>query len=519
MLPVPAGGSGRPGMVGRSGELVGFVLAAGVTGVLTGLTAASFRVLLELAGRVRVGLVRWSHGSPVLGLLLVVVVCAAATAVAAWLVRRVEPHAEGSGIPRVEAVVEGRTEPGRFRILPVKYLGGLLSIGAGLALGREGPSVQMGGNIAIMVGAALRRGRADVRVLVAAGAAAGLATAFNAPIAGGVFVLEELVKRFDPRTTLATLVASATGFASARLLLGNGLLDRLTHTGGGTGTDFHTPVFAAPTLAHAPLVVVVGIVTGLLGVAYNRAVMSSLRVVDTSRWPAELRGALIGAAVGALGWFAPDLVGGGDDLTQQALLGRGTLLVVAGIFVLRFVLGVVSYAANTPGGLFAPMLVLGSHLGLLVGLAGVWLAPQETPAPAALALIGMAAFFTASVRAPVTGLVLATEMTGSTVLLPPMLGACAIAMLVAMMLGGTPIYDQLTDRATRAAQQNAAEQDAAEQDAAEQDAAEQDAAEQDAAEQDAAEQRQAHGGPVGGTGRSAPVSGHPGRAEPGPPGA
>lgn len=423
-----------------------FVVAAAVVGVLTGLTAASFRVLLEIVSRGRAVLVGWAHGSPVLGAVLVVLVCATATMLAAWLVHRVEPHAEGSGIPRVEAVVEGRTEPGRFRILPVKYIGGLLSIGSGLALGREGPSVQMGGNVAVMVGAALRRGRADVRVLVAAGAAAGLATAFYAPIAGGVFVLEELLKRFDPRTTLATLVASATGFASAHLLLTDG-----------SAAQFRMPVLTAPRLDQAPVVLVVGALAGLLGISYNWAVMASLRVADTSRLPVELRAALIGAAVGLLGWFAPDLVGGGDNLTQSALLGHGVALAITGVLALRFALGVVSYAAATPGGLFAPMLVLGSHLGLLVGVIGTQIAPQHTPEPAGLALIGMAAFFTATVRAPVTGLILATEMTGSTILLPPMLGACAIAMLVAGALGGKPIYDLLTERAVRASQQNATE--------------------------------------------------------------
>lgn len=419
--------------------------AAAVVGALTGVVAATFRVLLEHAGEARIALVQWAHGSPVAGFALVVVCCAVATSAAAWLVHRVEPHAEGSGIPRVEAVVEGRKPPGRFRILPVKYAGGLLSIGSGLALGREGPSVQMGGTIAAMVGRGLRRSSTDVRLLVAAGAAAGLATAFNAPIAGGVFVLEELLKRFDPRTTLATLVASAAGFASAHLLL---------HS---STSDFHVPPFAEPSLAQAPLVLAVGVACGLVGVAYNWSVIRSLGIADTSRWPVVLRAALIGAVVGAIGWFGPGLVGGGDNLTQQALVGHGTVLTVTGLIVLRFVLGVVSYAACTPGGLFAPMLVLGSNLGLLVGLLGQQVAPHETPEPAALALIGMAAFFTATVRAPVTGLVLATEMTGSTTLLAPMLGACAVAMLAAAMMRSTPIYDQLTQRAVVATRENAAE--------------------------------------------------------------
>ncbi|WP_228489206.1 ClC family H(+)/Cl(-) exchange transporter [Raineyella fluvialis] len=371
--------------------------------------------------------------------------CAAATAAAAALVHRVEPHAEGSGIPRVEAVVEGRTRPGSPLILPVKYVGGLLAIGAGLALGREGPSVQMGGNIGIIVSRITRRNSYDLRILVAAGAAAGLATAFNAPIAGGVFVLEELVKRFDPRTTVATLLASGAGFASAQLLLGDSI------------QLFRTAPLGRPRLEGAPLVLVVGLVAGLVGVAYNALVMASLHRMDASRIPREVRAGIIGAGVGAVGFLAPDLVGGGDLLTQQALLARGSILVVLGVLVARILLGVVSYAAATPGGLFAPMLVVGSHLGLLVGLIGRVTVPQWTPEPAALALIGMAAFFTATVRAPITGLVLATELTGVTDQLPPMLGACALAMLVATLLHSEPIYDALTSRAARAAQQNADE--------------------------------------------------------------
>lgn len=254
----------------------------------------------------------------------------------------------------------------------------------------------MGGTIAVIVGSVLRRSRSDVRLLVAAGAAAGLATAFNAPIAGGVFVLEELVNRFDPRTTLATVLASAAGFASAHLLL---------HPS--AAADVHVPALADPTLAQSPLMLVVGVTSGLLGVAYNAAVTKGLRVADTSRWPVVARAALIGTVVGALGWIAPAVVGGGDNLTQQALLGRGTIAAVTWMLVLRFVLGVLSYAACTPGGLFAPMLVL------------------------------------------------ATEMTSSTTLLAPMLGACAIAMLSANAFGSTPIDDQLTRRAVSAFKVNA----------------------------------------------------------------
>jgi CIC family chloride channel protein len=419
-------------------SLIGFVVAAALVGVLTGVSAASFRLVLEEAARLRASVAGWAHGSWT-GLFVVVLLCTAAAAVAAALVHRIEPHAEGSGIPRVEAVADGRVRPDRFRILPVKYIGGLLAIGSGMALGREGPSVQMGGTAAVIVATITRRNLADLRILVAGGAAAGLATAFNAPIAGGVFVLEELVKRFDPRTTVATLVASASGFAAAHLLVSS-------------GTEFHMARLADPRLVEYGWVVAIGIVTGLLGVLYNGAVMFALRRADASRLPREVRAGATGALVGLLVWSAPDLAGSGNNLTQNALLGRGALLAITGVLVLRFVLGIVCYAAATPGGLFAPMLVLGTQSGLIVGLIAAHLTPHAVPSLAACALIGMAAFFTASVHAPVTGLILATEMTGNTNQLPPMLGACAIAMLVAIALRSESIYDRLAERAAQTVQ-------------------------------------------------------------------
>jgi CIC family chloride channel protein len=414
-------------------SLIGFVLAAAAVGVLTGISAASFRLLLEQGARLRASLAGWSH-SHWWGLVVVMLVCTATTTLAAALVHRIEPHAEGSGIPRVEAVADGRVRPDRFRILPVKYIGGLLAISGGLALGREGPSVQMGGTAAVIVASLTRRNLADLRVLVAAGAAAGLATAFNAPIAGGVFVLEELLKRFDPRTTIATIVASASGFVAAHLLVESRY-------------DFDMKTLPDPRFVEYGWILAIGVVTGLLAVLYNGAVMAALRRADASRWPKEARAAVTGALVGLLVWKAPDLVGSGDGLTQKALHGHGALLAVAGVFALRFALGVVSYAAATPGGLFAPMLVLGSQAGLIVGLVAVHLTPHAVPSLPACALIGMAAFFTASVHAPVTGLILATEMTGNTNQLPPMLGACAVAMLIAVALRSAPIYERLSARA------------------------------------------------------------------------
>ena len=323
-------------------------------------------------------------------------------------------------------------EPAKpLRRASVKFLGGVLAIGGGLALGREGPSVQMGAAIADVLGTAFRRNWADCRVLLAAGAGAGLATAFNAPIAGAVFVLEELVRQFETRTAIAALGASASAIAVAHMLLG-------------VLPDFRVEAQPYPGLATVPIHIGLGIIAGVLGVAYTRAILGTLSVTDRlQRWPVELRAASVGAAVGLLAWFAPGIVGGGDAITQQTLDGTGPLSMVALVFVVRFALGPVSYGAGVPGGLFAPMLVLGAQIGLIFGsVCDHWL-PGVASNPTSYAIVGMAAFFTAVVRAPLTGIVLATEMTGSASVLLPMLASCFAAMAVPTLLHVPPIYDSL----------------------------------------------------------------------------
>jgi CIC family chloride channel protein len=406
-------------------------------GAASGLVGASFRLTLELADRGRDAAIAWAQGKSLAGLVLITATCAGATAVAAWLVRRFSPYASGSGIPHVEAVLNQELPQAPFLLIPVKFLGGLLAIGSGLALGREGPSVQMGASIAHLLGQLFRRNLPDCLVLLAAGAGAGLATAFNAPIAGAVFVLEELVRRFDTLITIATFGASAGAISVSCALLGN-------------VPDFHVGPLPYPGYATVPVHLALGLFTGLLGVAYNRAILGCLSATERlRRWPVELRASLIGAIVGLIAWFAPGLVGGGDAITQRTLTGTETLTFTALVFLLRFGLGAVSYAARAPGGLFAPMLVLGAQSGLLFGFLCDRLFPTVTPGATSLAVVGMAAFFTAVVRAPVTGIILVTEMTGSFTLLLPMLSACFVAMLVPTLLGEPPIYDSLREGTLR----------------------------------------------------------------------
>ena len=418
----------------RFGSLFVLALLAPVAGGAAGLLGALFRLALAAADRFRNEAIATAHGHHLLGFVAVIGGCAGAVACGAWLVRRFSPDASGSGIPHVEAALTGEVPATPPSLIPVKFIGGGLAIGAGLALGREGPSVQMGAAVAHLLGVVCRRPWPDCRVLLAAGAGAGLATAFNAPIAGAIFVLEELVRRFEAHIAIAALGASAAAIAVARALLG-------------PAPDFAVAPLAYPAVQTWPLFVILGVAAGLLAVLYNAALLGGLAVVDRlGAWPAELRGAMIGAAVGALAWLLPDLVGGGDAITQRVLTTGAAVAFLPLAFLLRFVLGPVSYAAATPGGLFAPLLVLGAQLGLFFGVLCRVAFPAMDVAPTAFAVVGMAAFFAGMVQAPVTGIVLVVEMTASFPMLLPMIAACFAAMLVPNLLGAPPIYDALRER-------------------------------------------------------------------------
>jgi CIC family chloride channel protein len=408
-------------------------LAAGLVGLLSGLVAAGFRIALVRAEGMRAHFLGWAHAQAFGGFALAVTAVAMLAWVAAWLVRRFAPHAGGSGIPHVEAVVNGELPPAPLRLLPIKFVGGWLAIGSGLALGREGPSVQMGASIGALMGKVFRTRKEDTTALLAAGAGAGLATAFNAPVAGAVFVLEELVRRFDPRVALAALGASAAAMTVARVFFG-------------PGPDFAVRPIAPPVLGSSGMFVLLGLLAGVAGVAYTRAILGALQLAD--RWRgagARWRAAVIGASVGVVAWFAPDWVGGGDNLTQATLSNAMIMGVIPFLFVFRFAFGAVCYAAGTPGGLFAPMLVLGAQVGLLFTAVCPARVQLGTPATA-YSLVGMAAFFTAVVGSPLTGILLVMELSGAFSLLLPMLFACAAAMVVASLYRSRPIYDVLKER-------------------------------------------------------------------------
>jgi len=408
------------------------VAGAALTGLLIGLIGVGFLYLLNAGTALRNGLAAAMAGwPPGTGLLVFSCLAAGAAGLAGWMVGRFAPTAGGSGVPYVEKILRGHQQPHHVRVLPVKFIGGLIALSSGLVLGREGPMVQMGAVVGEKLGRWFPVMRNAWKPLMAAGAGAGLATAFNAPAGGTIFILEEVLRKVTPVAfTLAATAAIAATYVQRALF----------HM----GQDYTVAVTPESPAGAVWLFLLFGAVIGLFGTIYNRLL---LWLVDLARQmrkvPVALRAASIGLLVGCIGWFLPEWVGGGDAITQSVLSGPIPVGLFLGIAAIRFFIGPLSYAAGTPGGLFAPIIALGALIGAAAGSLQQIVFPELVPSPAAFAVAGMAAFFTATIRAPITGIVICLEMTGCYSLFFPMLATCLGAYLVPTLMKNVPIYDAL----------------------------------------------------------------------------
>lgn len=352
-----------------------------LVGLLCGLVAVAFHRTLDAAALLRNAVLEYAHAHAPWGILLPVAFGALCGGTAVWLVRVAAPEAAGSGIPHLKAVLHRLRQMKWQRILPVKFVGGALAIGGGLALGREGPTVQMGGAIGQMVSQWLGTTPRERQTLIAAGAGAGLAAAFNAPLAGLVFVLEEVQRDFSPVVFTVAFVAAVTADVVSRLLSGQLPV-------------FHVTTYPMPPLTTLPLFVVLGLLAGVLGVAFNRMLLASLNLFGRAgRWPAGTSGLMVGAGVGLLGWFTPGALGGGHEIVVDTLSGRTILTWLPLLFLLRFVLTIFSYGCGAPGGIFAPLLVLGAQIGLLVGKVSQHFFSAHRRAPGSLRGCGHGCLF------------------------------------------------------------------------------------------------------------------------------
>lgn len=346
------------------------------------------------------------------------------------LVYKFAPETKGSGIPYVKMTMARMGNMTRIRSIVVKFFAGVAGIGTGLSLGREGPSVQLGAGAGALVGRLFKMSGTNQDKLIAAGAGSAIGATFNAPIAGTIFVLEELVQKFTPALLFPVLVATVSAASLARHFLGSNPSFDLPKLQGGI------------TVENIPVCIILGIVAGLLGVLFSKIIFFNNKLFDKmSKIPNYFKPAIAGLAVGIIGLVIPYVLGSGNfsvDLLLQHKFSLGLVLI---IFIAKFFVTPFCFGSGAAGGIFLPMLMLGSFLGYIVSTVCNSFGFHTDPI--VIAILGMGAFLSAVARTPITAVVMVFEMTGGYSHILPIMLSAAIADLVAEKLNQKPIYASL----------------------------------------------------------------------------
>ncbi|GGE28168.1 ClC family H(+)/Cl(-) exchange transporter [Streptococcus himalayensis] len=419
-----------------SSSIIGQVVRGILVGLVVGGVVGSFRLLIEKGFHIVQGLYLNIPSNPIffggiLGLY-------AGLIFLAKVLLQSEKDIKGSGIPQIEAELKGLMSSDWWSVLWKKYVLGVVSIASGLMLGREGPSIQLGAMTGKGVAKQLQLSPVEERSLIASGAAAGLAAAFNAPIAGLLFVVEEIYHHFSRFFWVSTLAASLTANVVSLWIFGlDPVLDMPDN-------------LPALSLGQYWLLIGFGLFLGLAGFIYEKVI---LRIGDAYAWigakfhlSAHFYPAVASLLIVPIGILAPQLLGGGHQLilslTSQSYLVSTLLLYV----ILRFVWSMVSYGSGLPGGIFLPMLTLGALLGAIFGslffTMGV-ISQQQIPI---FIILGMSGYFGAISKAPLTAMILVTEMVGDIRNLMPLGLVTLVAYIVMDLLKGTPIYEAMLEK-------------------------------------------------------------------------
>ncbi|WP_028042213.1 ClC family H(+)/Cl(-) exchange transporter [Candidatus Stoquefichus massiliensis] len=405
-----------------------------LVGALAGLIAIIYRLLLTNAEDVYFYFIHMVRGHIIwiccwlLGLIAIGFVIS--------LFLKYEPYISGSGIPQVEAEVQGEIDQCWYKVIVTKMIAGTLCIVGGLSLGREGPSIQLGAMIGKGVSRFFKRIKTEERFLLTCGAAAGLSAAFNAPLAGIMFALEEVHKNFSTSALVSVMCASITG-------------DFISRNVFGLSPSLHFTMENTLPLNQYGWLLILGIATGLLGAFYNKMTMTTLHLYDRIPLLKSHQKVIIPLFIsGILGLFIPEVIGGGHVLVNYLNSQNVVLSTLIILLVVKFIFSMLSFGSGAPGGIFFPLLILGSLIGAVFGQLAMMCGVDEIYFVNFI-IFAMAGFFAGIVRAPITGIVLIAEMCGTLKLLLPIAAVSFIAYIVANSIGSVPIYESLLHRLTK----------------------------------------------------------------------
>lgn len=410
--------------------LIGEGLLVGAVG---GLVVLLYRIALQYAGQWLNQVREYVGHSSIraVGWFLLLILMA----IVVGLLVKWEPMISGSGIPQLEGEMTEKLNQRWWRVLPAKFLGGFLSVFAGLSLGREGPSIQLGAMTGKGISKILKREKSEEKFLLTCGASAGLAAAFHAPLAGVMFSLEEVHKNFSVSVLVSVMTASITA-------------DYLASSFIGIEPVFQFEIRHALPQKYYWMILILGVILGIGGAVYNRVTLKAQEIYQKIPFlNNEIKKVMVPFLLsGVLLFVMPEILGSGHNLidmmtTRKLVLGSAVIL-----FLCKFLFSSISFGSGAPGGIFFPLLVLGAFIGGIFGMIGVDYFGLNPEYINNFVLLAMAGYFTAIVRAPLTGIILIFEMTGSLSQMLSLTVVSLVAYVTASLLRSEPIYESLLER-------------------------------------------------------------------------
>lgn len=413
------------------------VAEGALVGLLAGLVAVAYRIAMGWSFSLHEFILNYANNGGV-GLIFVYFFVLAALALIVGFLMKWEPYIVGSGIPQVEGELQGYFDMPWWRVLVGKLVSSLLCIIGGLSLGREGPSVQLGAMSGKGYCRIFGRSNLEERYLLICGASAGLSAAFNCPLAGVMFALEEVHKGYSVTVLFSAMTSAVVADFVSKLAFG---MDPV----------FHIPVATPLPLSLYWVLLIFGVFVGAMGVLFNKSMDAAGKMYAKLGWlPSRFRPFIPFMTAGLLGFVLPDVLGDGHIMLNELSAGSVGFQMVCVLLVAKFLFSLMSSASGAPGGSLAPMLVIGAYIGGFFGYLVAGYLGLDTALINNFAILAMAGFFAAVVRAPLTAIVLATELTGS---LDHMISLALVVVaseLTARALGGEPLYDTLLHNQLRA---------------------------------------------------------------------
>lgn len=408
-------------------KMIGYSL---IVGILSGATIVLYRILGEFLLKRFEVIYRFVSGKPlyVIGVFVLLILM---SLFVTYCVKK-EPNISGSGIPQVEGIITRRIETDWKKVLIYKFVGGIMCLAAGLSVGREGPSVQMGAAIGEGISKKANQMDYEHKYLITSGASAGLAAAFNAPLAGVMFALEEVHKNFSPIVLMSAMVSAVTADVITKAFLG-------------INPSLRFAMLNKMPIKYYWSLVILGILVGLSSYVFNNGILKTKHLYRDLPIKKEFKIMIPFVCSGIVGMTLPVLVGGGHSLIMSMESLHISIFMMLLLFVIKYLFTFISFGSGVPGGIFFPLLAIGSIIGAIFGMICIRYLGVPAEYLINFAILAMAGHFAAIVKAPITGIILIFEMTGSFEQLLPLSVVVFIALLTSDLLGVNPVYDDLLE--------------------------------------------------------------------------